>query len=94
MVHELVQEPVDTVEGRIASMGHALMSRHLDQFRDEMRLIAKRERLVAQRDEVRKALGEQAHIKGRELYLTHRAIELQKELDAANIEIAKRCLAA
>lgn len=68
----------ETPGARIAAIAHALISKHLNDFRDEMVLFASREILVA-RIEVMRAYG-----------TFPEAMKLQQELDKVNWEIAKR----
>ena len=77
---DLVQADLQSPEGRIASIAHGLMCRHLNQFRDEMELFAKREVLLAQ-IAVTKRFG-----------TFPEAIKLQVELDKVNLAISKRVL--
>lgn len=78
MTDELRQDSVETPEGRLAAIAHALLARYLDNFRDEIALFAKREILVAQ-IETTKKFG-----------TFPEAMKLQRELDKVNFEIAKR----
>ena len=75
---------------RISALAHAVISRRLNEFRDEMTLIATREVLIVCRDLVRKLQSEDAQHKSRELYMTMQAVEFQKQIDKISREIAKR----
>ena len=93
-----------TPEGRIAVQAAAItrrmarMARHPENrvivadvadYREGLRLYVRLELLTAVRDEAVKIASAEALKKSRSLFLANRALELQKEIDAINAEIAK-----
>lgn len=104
MTHDLRTDLENTPEGRIAAAAFSILDRIIQtyahtghgpkipdraDFRDGLELYVQREILSARRDEAKRSVEQDALRKGRELYLTVRILDLQKEVDIINRKIAK-----
>jgi hypothetical protein len=87
-----IAEQVFRINRQVASLrglpGNLPMHADIADYREGLRLYMRRELLTALRDEARQIASIEAIRKARVLYLESRELELQRELDKINAEIA------